>query len=351
MERLHLLGVALGLACLAGVNLYLTVFVTGLAINQHWIVLSPTFQSLAPLGHPVIVTVAGILYFLEFFADKVPWLDTAWDAVHTVIRPIGGALLAIQVLGHSSPMFDVLVALLAGSTSLVTHTAKSASRLVANTSPEPFSNIGLSLGEDAAVLGGLALIHFNPALALAVFALALAAFLYFAPKVLRSMRAKIWLALGKLNGPAALKRETSLPINLPSRLAAVFSRQNVLAETIAWSVPCLSGRGKKIPANLFGALVATNEEPQKLVFVAKKSGRPFSQMIDLEGCTVSRDPKFLSENLVISPTAGKGASYLFLFSRARAGVVELIAEYLQERTAQRAPGVEMRAIDEPLAHV
>ena len=157
--KLNLLGVALGLACLAGINLYLTVFVVGLAINQHWIVLSPAYQSLEVLGNPVIVSVAGILYFLEFFADKVPWVDSAWDAVHTIIRPIGGALLAIQVLGHSTPGFDVIVALLAGTTSLMSHTAKATSRLIANTSPEPFSNIGLSLVEDAAVVGGLALIH------------------------------------------------------------------------------------------------------------------------------------------------------------------------------------------------
>src|SRR5947209_16007582 len=148
VEKLHLLGVALGLACLAGVNLYLTVFVTGLAINQHWIVLSPAFQSLEPLGNPVIVTIAGVLYFLEFFADKIPWIDTAWDVVHTVIRPIGGALLAIQVLGHPSPAFTVVVALLAGGTTLVAHTAKAATRLASNTSPEPFSNISLSLGEE-----------------------------------------------------------------------------------------------------------------------------------------------------------------------------------------------------------
>src|SRR6266849_4221012 len=123
MERLNLLGGGLGLACIAGINLYLTVFVTGLAINQHWIVLGPAYQSLDVLGNPVIVTIAGVLYFLEFFADKVPWVDSAWDAVHTIIRPIGGALLAIQVLGHSTPAFTVIIALLAGSTSLVAHTA------------------------------------------------------------------------------------------------------------------------------------------------------------------------------------------------------------------------------------
>src|SRR5437899_12361481 len=169
VDRLNLLSVALGLACLAGLNLYLTVFATGLAIHFHWITLAPAYQSLEVLGNPVIVIIAGILYFLEFFADKIPWIDSAWDAVHTVIRPIGGALLAIQVLGHPSPALTVIVALLAGGTSLVTHTAKAATRLASNTSPEPFSNIGLSLGEDAAVLGGLALVHFNPVLALVIF--------------------------------------------------------------------------------------------------------------------------------------------------------------------------------------
>src|SRR5438128_3822454 len=165
VERLHLLSVALGLAALAGINLYLTVFATGLAIHFHWITLAPAYQSLDVLGNPVIVIIAGILYFLEFFADKVPWIDSAWDAVHTIIRPIGGALLAIQVLGHPSPTFSVIVALLAGGTSLITHTAKSTTRLTTNASPEPFSNIALSVGEDVAVFGGLALIHYNPVIA------------------------------------------------------------------------------------------------------------------------------------------------------------------------------------------
>src|SRR5438046_10717716 len=126
MEKFDLLAVALWLAALAGINLYLTVFVTGLAIHFHWITLAPQYQSLEILGNPWIITIAGILYFLEFFADKIPWVDSIWDAVHTVIRPIGGALLAIQMLGDSSPQFTVRLVLLAGGTSLVAHTAKAA---------------------------------------------------------------------------------------------------------------------------------------------------------------------------------------------------------------------------------
>jgi hypothetical protein len=336
VEKLDLLAVALGLAALAGINLYLTVFATGLAIHFHWITLAPQYQSLDVLGNPWIITIAGVLYFLEFFADKIPWIDSIWDAVHTVIRPIGGALLAIQVLGHPSPAFTVIVVLLAGSTSLVAHTAKAATRLASNTSPEPFSNIGLSLGEDAAVLGGLALVHFNPIVALVVFLIGICAFFYFAPKILRAMKARIWLAWKKLNGPADRDLPVKLPVTLPVRLATVFGRENVLGETIAWTAQCISGRGRRIPANLFGALVATNEEPRKLIFVARKGGRPYTRTIDLEGSVVSHEPRFLFENLVISPAGGKGPTYSFIFPRSDAGLVEQIVCELRERLREPA---------------
>jgi hypothetical protein len=202
VERLDLLSVALGLAALAGINLYLTVFATGLAIHFHWITLGSQYQPLEVLGNPWIISIAGVLYLLEFFADKVPWVDSIWDAVHTVIRPIGGALLAIQVLGHPNPAFTVIVALLAGGTSLLAHTAKAATRLASNTSPEPLTNIALSLGEDAAVLGGLTLVHFSPVLALIIFLVCIGAFWYFARKILRSIKGKFGSTRKKLDEPA-----------------------------------------------------------------------------------------------------------------------------------------------------
>jgi len=347
VDRFNPIAVALSLACLAGIDLYLTVFATGLAIHLHWITLSPSYQSLEVLGQPWVIIIAGILYLLEFFADKVPWIDSAWDAVHTIIRPIGGALLALQVLGHHSPIVDVLIILLGGSASLVTHTAKASTRLAANSSPEPASNIGLSVAEDVAVFGGLTLIHYNPILALSIFVIAIAAFLYFAPKVFRSMKAKIWLALNKLNAAPDVRRAPTLPIALPSRLAPTFSKQNLLGETIAWAVPCLSGRGRRIPANLFGALVATNEEPHKIVFVGRKNWKPFYQTIDLEGSTVARDPQFLSENLVIVPKEGRGPKYCFLFTRSRGALVELIAEDLRHKLSTPSPHP---SVLEPVAH-
>ncbi|MFZ4780122.1 MAG: DUF4126 domain-containing protein, partial [Terrimicrobiaceae bacterium] len=99
MQELSLLGVALGLASLAGINLYLTVFVTGLAIRMDWVTLSPALHDLSVLSDPIIIGVAGFLYLIEFFADKIPWIDTAWDSVHTFIRPVGAAALAVAALG------------------------------------------------------------------------------------------------------------------------------------------------------------------------------------------------------------------------------------------------------------
>ena len=108
-------------------------------------------------------------------------------------------------------------------------------------------------------------------------------------------------------------RPLALPTTLPGKLAPVFARENLLGETIAWAVPCVSGRGRRIPANLFGALVATNEEPHKLSFVARKTGRPFAQTIDLEGSMVAHEPKFLSENLIIFPQREKDRNIFSFF--------------------------------------
>ncbi|SRR5581483_201148 len=333
VDRLNLLAVALGLAALAGINLYLTVFVTGLAVHFHWITLLPEYQSLEVLGNPWIIIVAGVLYLLEFLADKIPWVDSMWDAVHTVIRPIGGALLAIQVLGHSTPTMTVLIALFAGGTSLITHTVKAATRLTSNTSPEPFSNIALSLGEDVAVLGGLALIYHNPLIALSIFAVAIFVFFYFAPKILRAMKVKLWLAWKKLNGPADVDLAAKLPNELDGQVAEDFMRQNALAQTTAWVVPCVTGRCRGIRANSSGVLIATNEDPKKLLFIAKKRGRAITRPIELARATVAREPKFLSENLTITEADAKSPNYVFVFPRSDVALVKRIADDLRVRVS------------------
>ena len=169
MDILSTLGVALGFAALSGINLYLTTLIAGLAIRFNWLNLADQYESLSVLANPWIIGVAGALFLIEFFADKVPWLDSSWDAIHTFIRPVGGTLLALAALGEIDPAITVIAALLSGGTSLITHSAKAGTRLLVNMSPEPVSNIVTSLGEDGLVLGGLGLMALAPVASFFVF--------------------------------------------------------------------------------------------------------------------------------------------------------------------------------------
>jgi hypothetical protein len=330
MDTLQTLGIALGLATLAGLNLYLTVFVTGLAIQQHWIDISQTYPDLAILAHPAILIASGILYAIEFFADKVPWVDSLWDAVHTVIRPVGGALLAIRVLGTPDPVFDVIVGLLAGGVSMIVHSAKAGTRLVVNHSPEPFSNIALSVTEDIAVLGGLALLKYNAASALAAFVLVLAALCWIGPKLFRAARVHLWLLWRKIVSPASDHAEPELTGNLPPDLDVIFHRANLLGEKIVWAVPCISTSARRIPGNLFGYLVATAEEPGKVWFIAKRGWRKLAEELDVATYKVVHEPKFVSENLVLY-SLEKKPKYVFIFDRTQTALVKAVAASLQAR--------------------
>jgi Domain of unknown function (DUF4126) len=161
-------GAALGLAVASGLSLYGAVFVSGLAIRLGWIHLAPSWRALSVLADPVVLGVSGVLFAVELLADKIPVVDSLWDAVHTVIRPVGGALLASRALGDLSPVAEVLALLLLGGATLATHAAKATTRLAVNTSPEPVSNILVSLTENGllAVAVWMALAH--PLVALGV---------------------------------------------------------------------------------------------------------------------------------------------------------------------------------------
>jgi hypothetical protein len=175
MDTLALLGTALGLGLASGLSLYGTVFVTGLTVHLGWIRLATEWQGLDVLGDPVVLVPAGVLFAVELLADKIPWLDSLWDSVHTVIRPIGGALLATRVLGDLSPAAEVVAFLLLGGVTLTAHGAKAGFRLLVNTSPEPFSNGVVSLSENVLVGTGVWLALAHPLLALVVGLVGLAA--------------------------------------------------------------------------------------------------------------------------------------------------------------------------------
>ncbi len=174
MGIIELLGVAGSVSLLAGWRMYLCVFATGLAMRLGWIDLPTNLASLDVLANPWVIGAAALGGLAEFFADKVAWLDSMWDAVHTAIRPIGGALLALAIVDASDPTWQVISLLLGGGAALASHGAKAGTRAIVNASPEPFSNVAVSTGEDVVSGGLLFLALSNPPLAIVV-AIAVAA--------------------------------------------------------------------------------------------------------------------------------------------------------------------------------
>jgi Domain of unknown function (DUF4126) len=143
----------------AGLRLYLVVFIVGLLGKFDYV---PLPEALKILSNPLVLGAAGFMTFVEFFADKIPWLDSAWDAVHTFLRIPAGAALAAGMLGDNGEGIAMAAALIGGTLAAGTHFGKAGTRAAVNTSPEPFSNIAVSLAEDTAVAGGLALAVANP---------------------------------------------------------------------------------------------------------------------------------------------------------------------------------------------
>ncbi len=318
-----MLGVALGLATLAGINLYLTVFVTSLSLHLKWVVLPENLQELGVLADPWVLGISAVLYVLEFFADKVPWVDSMNDSVHTVIRPVGGALLAVLALGEADPAAKVVAALLAGGVALTSHTAKAGARLLANTSPEPVSNIALSLGEDVVVLGGLGLLLFNPVIAGILAIILLGIVWAILPKILRSIHANAWLAWRKLNNPA--NQAQGQPQPLPSGCERALRRAHASHAAIKSAVFCLSGGGQRLAKNHSGWLVTFEGEPSSVFFVAPRFLGPLVVEIPTNDITTERKSKFLSEVLVLN---GK-EPHSFHFERGHFVEADRLAQELQ----------------------
>ena len=170
MDTAQLIALAGALGWASGVRLYLVVLLTGLAGFMGWIQLP---QGLHLLAHPVVLGASGFMVFVEFFADKIPGLDSLWDVVHTMIRIPAGAALAAGVFGADSGLMALLAALMGGTLAATSHAAKATTRAAINTSPEPFSNVGASLVEDSLVPAGLWLAIAHPLVFIVVLVLVL----------------------------------------------------------------------------------------------------------------------------------------------------------------------------------
>ena len=191
LDTTHLVAIAAALGWASGLRLYAVVFFTGLAGFLGWV---PLPEGLKILQHPVVLGASGVMLLVEFFADKIPGLDSLWDVLHTLIRVPAGAALAAGVFGGDSAAWATVAALAGGTLAATAHAAKTTTRAAVNTSPEPFSNIGMSLLGDAAVPALLWLSWTHPvgffvALALAIaLALALTVLLF---KFLRALASRV----------------------------------------------------------------------------------------------------------------------------------------------------------------
>ena len=184
-EWISTLATAMGTAWLSGINLYATVVTLGLLQRFQWVKLPGELHA---LGEWWIIGVAGALYLIEFVADKIPAVDTAWDAIHTFIRIPAGAIMAATAFADFDPSIKMAAMLAGGTLALGSHGAKAATRLAANASPEPFSNIALSLIEDVITFGSTILMAFYPVLILVVIAIFLIVALWIIPKIVRALR-------------------------------------------------------------------------------------------------------------------------------------------------------------------
>ena len=172
MTPVEIIALAASTSLLAGWRLYLVTLITGLGMKCGWVALPEPLQALDVLANNWVLAIAAVGTFAEFFADKIAWVDSAWDAIHSFIRPLGGALLSLAIIDSADPAWQVGSFLLGGGAALVAHAGKTGARTLVNTSPEPFSNIIVSTAEDIATGGLLALAIANP-IAAAIIALGL----------------------------------------------------------------------------------------------------------------------------------------------------------------------------------
>jgi len=302
MDELKLLATALGFAALAGINLYLTVFVLSVSLNAGWIVLSPEYSSLQVIGHPAILVTSGIMYFLEFFADKIPWVDSLWDSLHTAIRPLGAAFLGMVILGESHPVGEILAALACGGVALSTHLTKAGTRLLVNTSPEPVTNSVVSVAEDLFVVGGVAFVYHYPLAALAIVLLFTALFIYLAPKLFRLARALFVFVTAYVRSVFAGQKSDGLTVDMSDEERDRLPSLTRAGDKLLWALPGLAGSSSGGPLLHRGHLVAFSGPEGRIGWLGRKRE---PRWISLSQVQVQHKRRFLYHELEFSDASHK----------------------------------------------
>ncbi len=197
---------ALGVSWASGINLYAAMLALGVGSSMGYVALP---QELQILANPLVIGAAGLMYFVEFFADKIPGVDTGWDAIHTFIRIPAGSLLAFGAVGDVSEPIAVAAAVIGGGMAAATHATKAGSRVMINTSPEPFTNWAVSIGEDVAVLSGLWVALNHPVVFLVLLAVFILFIIWFLPRLWSGIK-KVFGFIGRFFG-AGKTDETEAP--------------------------------------------------------------------------------------------------------------------------------------------
>jgi hypothetical protein len=197
MGTIEALALAMGTAWTSGINLYATVAALGIANLTQLIQLPPDLQV---LSHPAVIGIACTMYMIEFFADKVPYVDSGWDVLHTFIRVPAGAILAARSLGDMNPALELAALLAGGSIALAAHGMKATARLAINASPEPFSNWAASITEDIAVFGSLWMIFHHPIVMMLLVAGFFALMVWLVPKIFRFAKRGFQALRNKIRG-------------------------------------------------------------------------------------------------------------------------------------------------------
>jgi len=208
METVEIIALTMGVAWASGINLYAAMFMLGWMGSTGDINLPVDMEI---LSNPLVMTAAGFMYCVEFFADKIPGVDNGWDAIHTFIRIPAGAMLAAAAVGDVSPAIELSALVLGGTLAGGSHLAKSGSRLMINTSPEPFSNWTASVGEDVAVIGGLWAALNHPWLFIAALVIFILLIIWLLPKLWRTLKRLFnWIGrkLGMIDEPVVTVTST-----------------------------------------------------------------------------------------------------------------------------------------------
>jgi hypothetical protein len=188
VSAVELVALAASVSLLSGWRLYLVTFATGIAMKFGWVALPDQLRALDVLANNWLIGIAGAGALAEFFADKIAWVDSAWDAIHSFVRPIGGAMLSLAIIDSADPAWQVASFLLGGGAAFVAHAGKAGARTLVNTSPEPVSNVVVSTAEDVATGGLLALAISNPVAAAIIAALLVALSIWLVLAARRALR-------------------------------------------------------------------------------------------------------------------------------------------------------------------